>query len=93
MKIYDIYRYSDPHKGYGYGEHVDYFVSDEDFAYPEDREVAGGQLNGEAVATAAGYESYDYTAREVSEEELREEADELRDKLNSIESTLDKASR
>lgn len=90
MTIYAIYLYSDPHKGYGRGRTVDYFVSDEDFMNPDDHKFSG-QLNGGAVAEAAGYDSYGHSAEEVTEEKLREKAGELREELAKIEEALSKA--
>lgn len=91
MTIYEIYKYKDPHKGYGYGEFVEYFVSSEDFHYPEGHDFSG-QLNGEAVATAAGYEDYSHTAKIVTKQELHEKADELQEKISKIDNALAEAS-
>lgn len=89
MKIFDIYRYSNPHKGYGYGEHQEYFLLDDsEFEQEYEDEAPSNSHVGEQIATEAGYKGYDYTAREVQPHELREERNELMDKAREIERVL-----
>lgn len=92
--IFEIYTYADPHKGYGYGESVDFVATDDEELIEAFRNREPGidpdHPSGEEVASKFGYEAYNYTARLRNKESLEEERDELSEKLSKVESALNK---
>ena len=89
MTVFEVYEFTNPHKGFGRGKTVDYVALDED--YP-DKQPAQASMERDAVE-AAGYETYDHGARPVSEDWLEERIGFIEDKISDLESERKAAMR